>query len=279
MHVHPRQESSVEVVSGSLRFVVDGTEHRLGPGDALTIPAGVPHNFVNDGNVDAVAMQAFRPALRTEAFFRVWFDLSRRGEIGASGMPSLLRLAVLAPEFGDEIRVARPPWLVQRAVFALLAPVARLRGYRAAVAPSTAPAYARAARRASRSARVAVRVLREGVAQEPVDQRDERAPLLGGAAPRSRPARAGAHRGGWRSSRRSRARGAGSPRRACRTATGAGSPGARGSCPRSRRPRGRPCPTSRRRRDASASSSTPGIAARNRTASAWSTASLSSKNW
>ena len=152
VHVHPRQESSVELVSGSLRFVVDGSEHRLGPGDALTIPAGVPHNFVNDGDVDAVAIQAFSPALRTEAFFRVWFDLSRRGEIGESGMPSLLRLAVLAPEFGDEIRVARPPWFVQRTVFALLAPVARLRGYRAAPAPRTAPVYARAARRASRRA-------------------------------------------------------------------------------------------------------------------------------
>ena len=131
VHVHPRQESRAEVISGTLRFVVDGVERRLGPGDALTIPAGVPHNFANDGDVDAVAIQSFRPALRTEAFFRLWFDLAERGEIGDSGMPSLLHLSVLAPRFGDEIRVARPPWLIQRAVFALLAPVARMRGYAA----------------------------------------------------------------------------------------------------------------------------------------------------
>lgn len=59
------------------------------------------------------------------------FDLARRGELDEHGMPSLLRLAVLAPAFADEIRVVSPPWPVQRTAFALLAPIARLRGYKA----------------------------------------------------------------------------------------------------------------------------------------------------
>jgi quercetin dioxygenase-like cupin family protein len=62
-HVHPHQESRAEVITGSLRFVVEGEERRLGPGDAITIPAGTPHYFVNDGKVDAVSIQEFRPAL------------------------------------------------------------------------------------------------------------------------------------------------------------------------------------------------------------------------
>jgi hypothetical protein len=47
-------------------------------------------------------------------------------------MPSLLTLALVGPVFADEIRAVRPPWPVQRAAFALLAPIARLRGYTAA---------------------------------------------------------------------------------------------------------------------------------------------------
>ncbi len=132
MHLHPCQESRAEIIAGTLRFVVDGKERRLGPGEAITIPAGTPHNFVNDGHEDAVAIQEFRPALRTAEFFEVLFDLARRGELDEHGKPSILRFALLGPAFADEIRVPSPPWPLQRATFALLAPIARIRGYRVA---------------------------------------------------------------------------------------------------------------------------------------------------
>jgi quercetin dioxygenase-like cupin family protein len=129
-HVHPRQESRAEVVAGTLLFVVDGEERRVGPGESITIPAGVPHHFLNNGDEDAVSLQEFRPALRTREFFEEFFGLAQRGELDERGMPSLLRLAVLAPAFADEIRVVSPPWPVQRAAFAVLGPIARLRGHR-----------------------------------------------------------------------------------------------------------------------------------------------------
>jgi quercetin dioxygenase-like cupin family protein len=131
-HVHPLQESRAEVIRGSLRFAVEDKERRLGAGETITIPAGVPHHFANDGDEDAVSIQEFRPALRTADFFEALFDLAERGELDERGMPSLLRLAVLAPAFAQEIRVVSPPWPVQRAAFALLAPIARARGYAAA---------------------------------------------------------------------------------------------------------------------------------------------------
>ena len=127
-HVHPRQESRAEVVTGRLRFVVDGEERLLGPGDALTIPAGTRHHFVNDGDEDAVAIQEFRPALRIEDFFRTYFILAERDELDAAGRPSLMRYAALGPRFADEIRVVSPPWVLQRILFAVLGPVARWRG-------------------------------------------------------------------------------------------------------------------------------------------------------
>lgn len=138
-HVHPLQESSAHVIAGRLRFVIAGREHIVRPGETVTIPAGVPHHFTNDSDEDAVAIQEFRPALQTAEFFETWFELAQRGELNGRGMPSLLRLAVLAPQYADEIRVVRPPWLVQRAVYAVLRPLARARGY-AAGATGHAPA-------------------------------------------------------------------------------------------------------------------------------------------
>jgi quercetin dioxygenase-like cupin family protein len=128
-HIHPRQESRAKLIKGTLRFTVNGEERRLSPGDAITIAAGTPHYFLNDGGEDAVSIQEFRPALRTADFFKTLFELAERGKLDQSGMPSLLTLALLGPMYADEIRATSPPWLIQRAAFALLAPIARLRGH------------------------------------------------------------------------------------------------------------------------------------------------------
>jgi hypothetical protein len=45
-------------------------------------------------------------------------------------MPHLLQGALVSREFRDVIVFRSPPFLVQRVLFGLLAPVARLRGYR-----------------------------------------------------------------------------------------------------------------------------------------------------
>lgn len=101
------------MIEGRLTFVVAGDEHTV---------HGHP----------AVALQEFRPALRIAEFFEEYFALANRGQLDDRGMPSLLRLVVLTPAFSDEIRAVSPPWPVQRAVFAVLAPIARARGYSAA---------------------------------------------------------------------------------------------------------------------------------------------------
>lgn len=128
MHVHPHQETRARVVSGTLRFTVDGAERVLEAGDEIVIPAGVPHRFVNDGDEDAVAIQEARPALRLAEFFETYFELAERGELHDDGTPSLLSFARFGPAFADEIRVTQPPWAIQRLLFAVLGPIARRRG-------------------------------------------------------------------------------------------------------------------------------------------------------
>lgn len=129
-HVHPFQESGAEVVSGSLRFSVGGEERSVKAGESITIPANTPHFFWNDGEEEAHSVGWFRPALKTDRFFETFFGLAQDDKLTAKGLPSLLQIAVMMPRFGDEIRLASPPWAVQRALFGLLAPVGRMLGYR-----------------------------------------------------------------------------------------------------------------------------------------------------
>jgi mannose-6-phosphate isomerase-like protein (cupin superfamily) len=130
LHVHPRQHSGAEILSGSLLFEVDGVQRRLAAGESISIAAGTSHRFWNEGPGDARSIQRFEPALGTAAFFETFFALAAAGELDAKGMPRPLQLAVLVPEFADEIRPVSPPWPVLKALATVLGPIARRRGYR-----------------------------------------------------------------------------------------------------------------------------------------------------
>ena len=129
LHIHPRQESGAEVLAGELVFEVEGERRVVGPGESITIPAGTVHRFWNEGDEDARSVQTFRPALRTAAFFELLFQLADEDKLDAKGMPHLLQLAVMVPEYGEEIRPVSPPWPLLRALTAVLGPIARARGY------------------------------------------------------------------------------------------------------------------------------------------------------
>jgi quercetin dioxygenase-like cupin family protein len=133
LHIHPRQESGTELLSGSLVFEVDGVQRRLAPGESISIPPNIAHRFWNDGGEDARWIGFFRPALATAAFFETLFELAAAGKLTESGMPRLLQLAVMVPEFSEEIRPVSPPWPILRTVATALGPIARARGYRARV--------------------------------------------------------------------------------------------------------------------------------------------------
>ena len=116
-HLHPAQDEHFEIESGRMLFVIDGTEHLLGPGEVIDIPRGTPHRARNASRSDsAVVRWETRPALRTGEFF------SMAARLGPER--SALDGALLAYEYRDVFRLCGP---VGRAV-PLLARVARLRG-------------------------------------------------------------------------------------------------------------------------------------------------------
>ena len=70
-HVHTIQSEHFEVIEGTLRLVVDGREHLLGPGETMEIPAGTPHRqLAGDEGSGRVRVQV-RPAARTMEFLEL----------------------------------------------------------------------------------------------------------------------------------------------------------------------------------------------------------------
>ncbi len=128
-HMHLRQEERITVVSGVMLARIAGREQRVEAGQHVIIPPGAPHTFRNGGSGELRLLVAFRPALQTERFFETMFGLARDGRTDAAGAPSFLQIAVMAQAY--DIYVPRPPVLIQRLLFAVLAPIAKLRGYRA----------------------------------------------------------------------------------------------------------------------------------------------------
>jgi uncharacterized protein YndB with AHSA1/START domain len=128
-HVHKRQSEHFEVIEGSLRLVIDGREHLLGPGDTMEVPAGVPHRQIAGDEGDGRVRIQVRPAGRSLEFIELLagMRLNRWGYPRLGAMVALLRFRESRPTlprlpsreyvFVDEWDVAAP----RESVFAALA--------------------------------------------------------------------------------------------------------------------------------------------------------------
>jgi quercetin dioxygenase-like cupin family protein len=131
-HVHPQQDERFEVLSGTMRYRIDGVEYQGGAGTVIHVPKGTPHIWWNAGEDELRMLVEFQPALQTQQFFESFFSLAQQGKTnGRTGMPSPLQTAVIVQEFAAEVQLARPSPLVQKIVFGALAAVGRRLGYRA----------------------------------------------------------------------------------------------------------------------------------------------------
>ena len=128
-HVHPLQEERLRVVTGSVRFHVDGSERTASAGETVTVPAGAAHTWENAGEDELHLDVEYRPGLDSaKTFFRTYFGWAQEGRLHRNGVPPLLDWSVLFLQTRDFIHVARPPLPVQNALARVLAPIARRRG-------------------------------------------------------------------------------------------------------------------------------------------------------
>ncbi len=129
IHVHPQQEETYQIMSGTADVFLDGRWHQLRPGESLTVPRGAPHTIKNGHDEDVRAMNWHRPAVRFEDFSRTFHRLATSGRIKSlppKDLSSLIYSSMLFTEYEDTQIVVKPPASVLR----LLAFVGRRLGYR-----------------------------------------------------------------------------------------------------------------------------------------------------
>jgi len=138
-HVHHNFDERFTVRSGEIAFKLDGAESVAGPGDVVEIPRGHWHDWWNaSSEQEASARVWVSEGARFIQMIETLFGLASDGHTDEKGMPDPLQLAMFATEFHDVLVLRRPPAAVQAAIFGLLRPIARARGYR-----GTYPQYQR----------------------------------------------------------------------------------------------------------------------------------------
>lgn len=130
-HVHPDLEEHIEVLAGEYAVEVDGTERRLEAGETATVQEGRPHRHWNPGARPARVVHEHHPALGSDEHAETMWALAQDGKTDAKGIPNPLRFAVISRAHPGLAYTTAAPVALQKAAFAVLAPIGRLAGYEA----------------------------------------------------------------------------------------------------------------------------------------------------
>jgi len=96
-HSHDHYEESIYGLDGVLTWTVNGKQIDIGPGQALCIPRGAVHRFVNNGSRDAKALCVITPAeIGPKYFYEVAEVLSAAG----GGPPDRAKIAEIMRRHG-----------------------------------------------------------------------------------------------------------------------------------------------------------------------------------
>jgi mannose-6-phosphate isomerase-like protein (cupin superfamily)/uncharacterized protein YndB with AHSA1/START domain len=129
-HIHPTQEEHLEMIEGSMRVVMHGHDHLIGPGESITVPPDTPHSQIPEGEGDGRVRITVRPAGDTQAFLERMAEMCAQGQMTRSGFPRPLAGARLIRDFWQAGYASKPPLRVQLGLArALLAPSHLMRPY------------------------------------------------------------------------------------------------------------------------------------------------------
>ena len=125
-HMHPEQSEHFQILTGRVGFRLGGENVELGPGESVLVESGTAHKFWNAGEEPARFVCVVRPALQFEQLIETMCSLAADGKTNRKGLPNPLRLAVIAKEHFDDVRLPFPPVFLQRLGLAVGAPVGRM---------------------------------------------------------------------------------------------------------------------------------------------------------
>jgi uncharacterized RmlC-like cupin family protein len=129
-HLHPSMQERITVIRGHVKIRLGRCLTIAVPGQQVTVPAGVAHDWWNFGEAEAHVVVELRPAGRFEELLLNRFGLAQDGMTDARGVPDLLQRAVIAFEFADVERPAGPRRMLHGLFLSALAPLGWLRGRR-----------------------------------------------------------------------------------------------------------------------------------------------------
>jgi mannose-6-phosphate isomerase-like protein (cupin superfamily) len=129
-HIHPNQDEHFVIKKGVIKMEIDKETRMLFPGQSITVPKGVAHQWVNPSDSDELVMELrFTPALETEVFFEQFFGLCNDDKNNPDGSFKFWQIITSVKRF--DIFTAAAPVSVQKALATILSPIARLIGYKA----------------------------------------------------------------------------------------------------------------------------------------------------
>ena len=85
-HSHDAFEETIYGLTGTITFTVEGADHEIGPSDAVFIPRGAVHGFINHGDTDARFLAVTTPGLLGPSYFR---EIGEVVNAAAGGPPDL----------------------------------------------------------------------------------------------------------------------------------------------------------------------------------------------
>ncbi len=94
-HRHVTYDETICELAGTCTFTLEGREHALAPGQALFIPRGAAHGFVNRGTETVRFLATVTPGVLRSDFFR---EVS--AVVNAGGPPDQKRIAEIMQRHG-----------------------------------------------------------------------------------------------------------------------------------------------------------------------------------
>jgi quercetin dioxygenase-like cupin family protein len=139
-HVHPRAQEEFDVLSGRIQLKTSGKTRVADAGERISVPRGADHIWGNPFDDPATIAVALRPALKMETLFETLFGLANDGKVNPkTQMPSFLQMVLMLHDYREDIGLPGVAGVATRGLGAVLAPLARARGYRSRYPQYSAP--------------------------------------------------------------------------------------------------------------------------------------------
>lgn len=131
-HIHTTFPEKFIVAEGALSLLVGGEKKVLRAGESLLIPPGTPHRPFNETDSPVVVKGPLVPEYAIPEQFSVFltqaYGFFDESEYNNRPPKALLQMSKFSPKYDSWL--AGPPVILQKALFFVISPTARLIGYR-----------------------------------------------------------------------------------------------------------------------------------------------------